>query len=273
MLDLLARPPDGLSPGTPWFDRIAAALLGGVVLVAGETRLRLLEVEVYLHSPAHPDPFVHRHPIQRQCGTWYLHRIGDTHRGGSFKGLDITFGAAGHGGVLIRTLRGGDGVSCGPSLCVDRLLAATGSASVAALDARLGGRSILDPDAPLHLVPITAPTPEIWRTPRVGLTLKRVGEHREQPRYIGRPYRYLTDPRAVRKGRANLILALHHEGLSVGRIRALTGSPTRVISAYIDDFEAGRALGDLTGWHGVALSTADFCQLYGAWMGRSWAVG
>ena len=120
-----------------WFDRIATRLLRGTHLLVAGTPHRLTEVEFYYFSESHPDPFTHRDPLQRARGRWYFHRTGGTYKGGSFKGIDLTFGdGEAYGGVLIRGLERPDGTLVdGPSLCVDHLLAACGVASVAALDA------------------------------------------------------------------------------------------------------------------------------------------
>ena len=206
--------------------------------------------------------------MQQTCGRWYFHREEGSYRGGSFKGLDITFGAdpAAFGGILIRTLRAaGDGaVTNGSSLCVDRLLASTGHARVAALDGEIGDRGVGDPSSPLHLRPVASPPAALWKTPRVGLTLKRAYQHAEMKRYIGSPYRYLTDGKAVKKGRAQHIVALLAGGSSPDEIRAITGSPARAIADAAAAYEAGKAM-KVTHWYGKSLGSEDLYQLYGAW--------
>ena len=247
-----------------WFDAVAALLLGGVVMVAGGEVFRPLEIELYFSSDEHPDPFVHCDPRQAQRDTWYFHRRGGAYRGGSFKGLDITFGRGAFGGALIRTLRAADGaVTNGCSLCVDRLLAATGHDRVVDLDRALAGRSVWDAASPLCLRAVDRPA-TVWKTARVGLTLKRARAHPEMPRYLLRPYRYLSAPRAVKKGRLQLILALHAAGVTAAEIRAITGSPRRAIAGYIQDYERGRAIGSTARWVGASLTRADICQLHGA---------
>jgi hypothetical protein len=263
--DLLRRaPPDTAA----WFDTIAALLLDGVELLAGESVHRPVEIEFYLSSPAHPDPFAHGDPVQRANGTWYFHRSGGSYRGGSFKGLDITFGGESCGGILIRTLRASDGtVTNGSSLCVDRLLACTGHASVAALDAEVAGRSIWSPDSPVRLRRCDSLSQSpVWKTARVGLTLKRAADHPLMDGYIMRRYRHLTDARAVKKGRLLHILALHRAGVSTDEIHALTGSPRSSIAKHIAAYARGRTTsdGDLSRWHGRALRGSDLSMLHGA---------
>src|SRR5947209_1578323 len=86
-----------------WFDHIAQRLLNGTILMVGGERHRFTEIEFYYHGGKHLDVFTHRDPIQKECGRWYFHRTRGTYRGGSFKGLDLTFGGPdAFGGVLIR---------------------------------------------------------------------------------------------------------------------------------------------------------------------------
>ena len=263
---ILDNPPDGAPVDEAWFDTIAALLLGQVALVAGGKAHRLVEIEFYYSGGAHPDPFAHCDPIQQQNGTWYFHRDEGSYRGGSFKGLDVTFGLGAFGGVLIRTIRADeDGkVVNGCSLCVDHLLSQTGHASVAELDGEINGRNIWDAASPLHLRLDAAPPENTWKTARVGLTLKRAYKHREMKRYIMRPYRYLTDARAVKKGRLHHIIGLHKAGQTPAEIRALTGSPARSIQKYIDNYTEGLAIDSLGRWYGKSLKNDDLCRIHGA---------
>src|SRR5689334_18097007 len=85
------------------FRVIADLLLNRATLhVAGRPH-RFTELEMYWSGHAHVDPFTHGQPIQRQIGAWYFHRSGERYRGGTYKGLDITFGSSeAFGGILIR---------------------------------------------------------------------------------------------------------------------------------------------------------------------------
>lgn len=55
--------------------------------------------------------------------------------------------------------------------------------------------------------------------------------------FILRPYRYLTEPRKITKGKLHLVLALHSEGMNIEEIGKITGSLRRSIEQYISDFE------------------------------------
>jgi len=216
-----------------WFHDIAMHVLGSCRLRVAASICRLVEIEFYFDSKDHPDPFAHRDPVQAHCGRWYFHRIGRSYRGGSFKGFDLTFGSDGaHGGILIRSLETPDGrLVVGPSLCVDYLLATTGSSSVAALADAIGDRHATDPGSPLQLVDGSPVEVTLFRSARVGLSLKRHSDAIAVDR-LARPYRFLTEPRRVTKGRPELIAALLSAGHSPDDVRRLTGSPIKVIRAF-----------------------------------------
>lgn len=107
----------------------------------------LMEVEMYLVKPGHEDPFCHSSEAQRTSGQWYFHRAPTRSppaagaplpgfRGGTRKGLDVTFGGPGAvGGILLRSMRRvSDGtLISGPSLLVDELLSTSSQPSIAAL--------------------------------------------------------------------------------------------------------------------------------------------
>ncbi len=208
----LFRQPDNPSTLEASFTPIAQRLLNGATLVVGQQAHRLVEIEFYYWSAAHADPFTHRNPIQFQIGHWYFHRTGGTYRGGSFKGLDLTFGdRTTSGGILIRGLETpGGALIDGPSLCVDYLLDATRVESVAELDRAIAGRLAWEDDNPLLLRQTdTFDERPLMRSPRVGLLLKKNGCQTESLRFVMRPYRYLTEPRRTKKGKACIVLSLY----------------------------------------------------------------
>lgn len=267
---LLRRPANLAAPGIvqAWFDAIADKLLNGVNLRAGGQTHRLVEVEFYLRAAEHPDPFTHGEPLQLQCGRWYFHRTAGVYRGGSFKGLDLTFGdGTVYGGVLFRGLEAADGTFIdGPSLLVDHLLRLTKAASVRVLDAMIAGRTAWDASNPLYLEDVEPPrTQPLLRSGRVGLTLKNARNKAEAPRYLLLPYRYLTEPRRTAKGKVLMVLALHARGAGVEEIHQATGCPRKSVQRYLDDFEAGRGLADFSTYLGKELKPRDLCRLHGTW--------
>ena len=251
--------------------RLAEALLRRFALVAGGRRHRIVELELYYWGGGVRDPHAHRDPVQLDPNRWYFHRRGGSYRGGTFKGLDLTFGRPGsYGGVLLRSLRDDAGaLVSGPSLLVDRLLSLTGAASIAELDARIAGREATDPASPLHLSP-AEPLPALpLRTARVGLTLEpKSGASREElAAHLFRPDRYLTAPREVKKGRVHTVLALLQSGASPEEVRAETGSPLpsveRIRGAYLRGLREGRL--ELAG---RPTSTTEIARRHGAWAAR-----
>jgi hypothetical protein len=262
---LLAAPDPGETL-SDWFSRIAEVLLRKTALDVGGEPHELCEIEFYLHGEEHPDPFTHGQPIQRSSARWYFHRSGESYRGGTYKGLDITFGPPdAYGGILIRSLLTPSGeLINGSSLCVEHLLARIGHADVSSLAAAIGERSIDAADSPLCLRAVPDRAASLCWTARVGLTLKRVAEHPEMLDYIARPYRALTEPRAIKKGRVHLIIALHQSGEQPVAIAASTGTPRRTVDEYLAAYQRGLELDSTASLHGRSLSAIDLCLLHGA---------
>ena len=268
---LFQRPADVEKPevAAGWFTRIAERLLTGSRLMAGGQPHRFTEVELYYCGEGHPDPFTHRDPVQLTAGRWYFHRTRGTYRSGSFKGVDFTFGdGKNYAGVLIRGLAKPDGTLVdGPSLLVDYLLSKTGADTVAQLDKAIAERPAWDEENPLQLVPAKPEgESDLVRCGRVGLTLKRAsGGGGEMPRYVLRPYRYLTEPRRIAKGKPLMVLGLHIQGLTQDAIREMTGCPKGSLQRYVEDFEAGRAEADFMPFFGQDLGPKELCKMYGTW--------
>jgi hypothetical protein len=266
---LLSRPAGaGEAVLEDWFGRIAQALLNGCRLMIGKQAHRFIEVEAYYCGEGHPDPFTHRDPIQLQQGRWYFHRSRGTYRGGSFKGVDLSFGdGKAFGGMLIRGIeKPGGAIVDGPSLCVDYLLDATGAGTVAALDRAVGGRAAWDPANPLRLEEDAAlEQRRVYRSSRVGLSLKKAKGEPEQPRFVMRPYRFLSQPQRTAKGKAHVVLALHAAGEDARSIREVTGCPERSLRTWVADFEAGRQQTDFAPYVGIDLGPRELCRLAGTW--------
>jgi hypothetical protein len=266
--------PAGLSDDAAfvgWFDVIARRLLCGTRLLAAGVPHRFTEVEMYYYGEPHLDPFTHREAIQKYTGLWYFHRTAGVYRGGSFKGVDLTFGGPGaFGGVLIRGIEeeGGPLID-GPSLLVDHLLRTTRHDTVAALDEAIAVRPGWDAGNPLRLewLPELADRP-LLRTARVGLSLKRLRKSDVPPRYILRRYRYLSEPRRISKGKLHMVLALHADGVPPAEIRARTGCTKGAMERYIADFEEGTKEADFAGYFGVELGPKELARLHGLWWAK-----
>jgi len=103
---------------------------------------------------------------------------------------------------------------------------------------------------------------------RVGLSLKRTSNRNDMTRFVVRPYRYLSEPRRISKGKQHLVLALHARGLEADAIRELTGSPKASIERYIADFKEGQAEPDFSRYFGLEIGPRDLCRLHGLWYAK-----
>jgi hypothetical protein len=113
----------------------------------------------------------------------------------------------------------------------------------------------------------------IYRSARIGLSLRRFagpgGETDQALDFLGRPYRFLTEPRHIAKGKPLLVLELHRLGVDLEEIRRLTGAPAAAMDRYLAYFREGMREKDLGRWLGKELPTAERCRLQGAWCTRS----
>lgn len=251
-----------------WFDRIADQLMCRTQYVVNGQPHRFVEIEFYYFSKeGHDDIFAHKEAVQLECGRWYFHRTQGVYRSGSFKGLDISFGdGTAYGGVLIRGIEQPNGeIIDGPSLHVDHLLGMTGADDVTTLDNAISGRKVWDESNVLYLKDIEGEERDLVRSSRVGLTLKRFKKAPNPPRYVLRPYRYLSEPKRTKKGKLHVILGLHARGKSVDEIREITGSTKSTIQRHIDDFEIGKQSTSFEPYYGTDLKPKDLCQMHGTW--------
>ncbi|MDJ0733350.1 MAG: hypothetical protein QNJ47_04560 [Nostocaceae cyanobacterium] len=275
MLEILQKPNNLSKIGSTenWFSLIAQELLNNYNLIAKNEKYRLVEIEFYCYAQEHPDVFSHQDKLQQEFGRWYFHRHGGKYKGGSFKGLDLTFGdTTMYCSILIRTIEKADGsLICGPSLCVDNLLAATESENVSQLDEKIACRIAWDEENIIYLQKTKTENfknyqnHQIFSSARVGLSLKKAKLSSTMPWYILRPYRYLREPKLISKGKVYLVLALHYQGISPEKIHQIIGSPKHSISKYIADFEEGRKEDDFSPYIGIDLNTEKLCKLHGTW--------
>jgi hypothetical protein len=270
----LSRRPAALTADAqfqPWFAEVAARLLNGCDFLVAGRRYRLAEVEMYYSGPDHHDPFAHRDPVQLEHGRWYFHKTRGEYRGGSFKGLDLALGdGTAHFGILIRTVVEPEGaVLDGPCVTVDHILAQTKAASVAVLDSIIAARSIWDTSSPLAVVEAEQPRDAVvYATSRVGLSLKKARGRPEMPRFLGRSYRFLTEPASISKGKVHLVAALSRAGHSPEAIREIIGMPRKTIDRYLADFALGTHAEDFDAYVGKDLSTGELCKLLGTWYAK-----
>jgi hypothetical protein len=265
-LRALVPPPDADEAAyLPAFRRLAALILGGATWHIGGQPHRFTEIELYWNGPGHPDTFTHGDPMQQEFGRWYFHRSGATYRGGSYKGLDIAVGdEQTFAGILIRGAeRLADAALVdGPSMCVDHVLAATGCATIVALVDGFDRGVDEAPGSPLYVTLTDPPRPlEIVESPRFGLTLKR-GELRERAAFLARPYRFLSEPARIKKGRAHTVIGMFRQGVAAEEIALRTGSSRAQVLKILGEYEAGAGLDPRSFVRD--LSSDETCRLFGA---------
>jgi hypothetical protein len=81
--------------------------------------------------------------------------------------------------------------------------------------------------------------------------------------YIARPYRFLSDPRGIRKGRVQLVVALHARGVGRQQIVDLVGVPPQTVDAYVSAYEDGRASNTAGPPRETQSGPLGLCRLYG----------
>ena len=257
--------------------KVAGALMNHWDLLVAGRRHRILELEAYVHGPAHADPYTHRDEGQEHCAAWYFHRKGGNYKGGSFKGLDLACGGGrGSGvcaGLLLRSVAedATGELAEGPCLVVDRILRLSGRPSVAALT---GGRPAEELSAAsfqdLRLAPAAAPRgAAVWAAPRVGLVLRAEGAgatHSEgsPADFCTRAYRFSTQPERLGKWRSGFAAVAHLDQDPARRPETLR-LPPRKLEEYLAAVEAGRAHSDPASFVNRPLRTQpELCELVGA---------
>jgi hypothetical protein len=261
------RKPADLSDRTAgaWFARIADVILNRTRWVIGGRPHRITECEFYLRDAAHYDPFTHGDPVQVHSGRWYFHKTAGAYRGGSFKGADVTFGdGKSQGGMLIRGVEVPEGTLIdGPSLLVDHVLRLCKSNSVAELDGRIGTRPAWDSSSPMYFEETESYAKGILACARVGLSLRRAWPGTTMPSYLTRPYRFLTEPTRIAKGKPHMVMGLHRLGRTPEEIRDLTRAAARSIATYVVEYETGVRAGRFEDYFGKEIGPRELCRLHG----------
>ncbi len=189
------------------FEQIAEKLLCGTELIIAGSSFSIAEIEFYVYDESHPDIFTHCNKHQRPHLRWYFHRASDgehSYKGGTFKGLDITCGhGQTYGGILIRSIidNSNKTVIDGPCKVVNKILDLTGSTDIKNLviDKMKNNVSIFSEI--LHLKTKEVSSHHIFRSPRIGLTLKKSDHLELRKQYIAKLYRFTTHPSKISKGK------------------------------------------------------------------------
>jgi hypothetical protein len=255
-----------------YFDGLARKVLHGCCLQCGSATFNLLEVEVYCRDdrevPMFVDPFAHGDPMQKRPRCFYFHKQGKGYRGGTYKGLDFTFGCANvYGGLLIRSIQNTETnvVICGPSLCVDAILEALGCVDIVECVAkfvvqgeneafRLRERRAID-DLP------------IYRSMRVGLSLKTKNYEENVVSMWCAPLRFTVQPQLLTKHKHLIVLELlaSQPNMTHNQIASIVGTTLVSVESCFSAFNKGKASGEAKKFFGAKLgSVYDCCECFGA---------
>lgn len=252
------------------------------LLIAGQ-RHRIVELESYVHSTTHADPYTHGDAGQLITGGWYFHKKGGSFKSGTFKGMDLAcgggLGSGIHAGFLVRAIQETGGrIIEGPCLVVDEILKLNGAASIAAF---VASRDV--PDLPadslqeLHLEPAVLPRYyKCWTAPRVGLVLRQEEDaDPSKPRAthsVGRPvafcaraYRFSTRPEKLSKFRSGFAAMLRADGADTSQVAKQLSIPAKKLQEYMEAVDKGKLESDPFKFVNKSLNTQpELCEFVGA---------
>lgn len=187
-----------------YFSSMANRLLNECYLLINKRKYRLVEIEFYLKSDHHPDPYAHCNEDQLIMHAFYFHRFKNgTYKAGNYKGLDLSFGDAETNsffGILIRAIQDikTSTITEGPCNCVNKILAAYDCASIMEFT---GGENlnIFENKHNFKLVPTNSLKKEVIAAgPRIGLSDK-------YPDYQKRSYRFVIYKNRIKKQKTTLV--------------------------------------------------------------------
>jgi hypothetical protein len=246
---------------TNTFNNIADQLMKEYLISIKDKKYYLAELEFYLNDVNHPDIFTHSDETQLTCGQWYFHRTGQSYKGGSFKGLDITFSTRGHAGILIRAIKNmEDGTYIeGPCNVVNTILKEYNVDNVADFVSREDFNIEVHIKGPICIEPLTEIIDKsIITSGRFGLVLR----NDNQVEYVLKPYRYMSFPSYVRKGRQHLVLELYYKGNNSKKISEITGCSASQINKWIKQYEAVTPSTKPSSYYAKKLTAAEFSAFY-----------
>lgn len=106
------------------------------------------------------------------------------------------------------------------------------------------------------------PKRNLVKSGRVGLAMKKKEE--SQTLYVMKPYRYVSLPAKIKKGKIHMCLALHIEGNTAQQIQKITGAKIDSINGWIKLFNQG-AKKKVKDFLGITLENEQIAQTIGAW--------
>jgi len=249
----------GHDPNYQTFDQITQILLSSYIEV-GNKKLYLCELEFYVTHDEHPDPFTHKDELQAIPCKWYFHRQnGKSFKGGTFKGLDITYKPFNinkcYAGILIRSVIDSTSLIEGPCKVVDYILSTTNKEKIIDL---VGDQVCLDlfDNSPMILKYDDQLKLHTIKSPRVGLTLKKSQSDAEfaklQLQYIMRNYRYIRTDFADKIKKYKCLICLNSGPQKL-----------KITKSWSESFEIGKKLTFEEARKLDLDKVADICKLYG----------
>lgn len=226
------------------FNTLADDILNKKHLIINNKPHRICEIEFYLYSADHKDPFVHKDPDQKKPNKWYFHK-----RSGTFKGLDITFrpiivaynkDIGIYGGILIRSIMKLDdnNIIEGPCNVVDYIFKLC-NVSDRKTFIETYGIDIKD-NVMLSLQDFELSYQKYYTSPRVGLTLKKSDNLKARKRYIMKDYRYFILPHAYKKNRKLIMCQMIQNNESFDDIIKLTKVKDKELTKLNEQYNKGK---------------------------------
>lgn len=232
------------------FDNLAKNILNNISIKLNEKILKITEVEFYLFCDNHKDTYVHKNIIQGNRLNWYFHKSGNSYKSGNYKGLDITFSDQNkpneYFGILIRSISDGSDDIIGPCKCVNKLLEISNSENIQELIEKMNGDVNIVGNIIMTLVHNNNDDEIIYKSPRVGLSMKNL-------EYCMREYRYSTNPV---KNKYLYALHLYRKNIPRDIIIQSLNIRVRYLNRYIAFFENGEK-------RKTNKSVDDICNNYG----------
>lgn len=179
------------------FPELAEYLLNNCVFKVKNNLFRICEIEFYYFGDDHEDQYVHCNDDQLENGKIYFHKMKNSYKSGTFKGMDIALSnGKSYFGVLIRALYDLENkiMINGPSKSVDKVLEILGFHNVLSLmESRnfklIDINSNDDIEIKDHVYDVTE---KIYCGTRIGLSDK-------YPEYKIKEYRFVIMKKLVKK--------------------------------------------------------------------------
>eukprot|EP01059_Diplonema_ambulator_P035250 TRINITY_DN8223_c0_g1_i2.p1 TRINITY_DN8223_c0_g1~~TRINITY_DN8223_c0_g1_i2.p1 ORF type:complete len:317 (+),score=77.95 TRINITY_DN8223_c0_g1_i2:38-988(+) len=249
----------------------AAALMTHFELDINGSMWRLAELEAYVYHDTHPDAYTHRNDDQLELCSWYFHRQGNgSYKGGTYKGMDLTFGCREnklYGGFLVRSIQEvrTNAVVEGPCLVVNKILELNQVGSIADFAAGRNGAQLNVEETEGLLLKLAkngaGSGRPVHSAPRVGLTLRSGSD---KVKFCARGYRFSTIAASIKKFKAGFVAVAVSEGMTTAAIMDAFNMKPKLTSDYMSAFEKGVKSSDYSAFIDNVLNSTEICEMFGA---------